>query len=214
MCLYPEVQKKAQAELDQVLGARLPDFSDRPSLPYINAVVKESNRWQLVLPLGMSPWRSSRDSANTIRVAVPHSTIRDDEYEGYFIPRGTIVMGNAWYVWIITHLSETLIRVTFFRTILQDPDVFHDPQTFAPERFLKNGQIDPSIRDPSVAAFGFGRRICPGRHLSDNSLFITVASVLSVFDISPVLDKDGKPIKPLRRYSGDTLSCVFMYFWE
>lgn len=52
MCLYPEVQRKAQAELDQVLGGRLPEFSDRASLPYINAVVKESNRWQLVLPLG------------------------------------------------------------------------------------------------------------------------------------------------------------------
>ena len=54
MGLYPEVQKKAQAEIDAVVGPnRLPDFQDRPSLPYINAVVKESSRWNLVGPLGM-----------------------------------------------------------------------------------------------------------------------------------------------------------------
>ena len=53
MCLYPDAQKKAQAELDLVLGGRLPEFNDRPNLPYINAVVKESMRWQVVTPLGM-----------------------------------------------------------------------------------------------------------------------------------------------------------------
>jgi cytochrome P450 len=53
MALYPEVQKKAQAEIDAVVGPnRLPDFHDRPSLPYINAVVKESSRWNLAAPLG------------------------------------------------------------------------------------------------------------------------------------------------------------------
>ena len=53
MALYPEVQKKAQAEIDAVVGPnRLPDFHDCPSLPYINAVIKESSRWNLVFPLG------------------------------------------------------------------------------------------------------------------------------------------------------------------
>ena len=53
MALYPEVQKKAQAEIDAVVGPnRLPDFEDHSSLPYINAIVKESSRWHLVLPLG------------------------------------------------------------------------------------------------------------------------------------------------------------------
>ena len=53
MALYPEVQKKVQAEIDAVIGPdRLPNFQDRPSLPYVNAVVKESLRWNLVLPLG------------------------------------------------------------------------------------------------------------------------------------------------------------------
>ena len=53
MTLYPEVQKKAQLEIDAVVGpTRLPDFHDRPLLPYIDAVVKESLRWNLVAPLG------------------------------------------------------------------------------------------------------------------------------------------------------------------
>ena len=51
--LYPEVQKKAQAEIDAVIGPnRLPDFDDRPSLPYVNALVKELMRWHLVGPVG------------------------------------------------------------------------------------------------------------------------------------------------------------------
>ena len=53
MAMYPEVMRKAQAEIDAVVGInRLPDFNDRPYLPYVNAIIKEMMRWQLVLPLG------------------------------------------------------------------------------------------------------------------------------------------------------------------
>ena len=53
MVLYPDVQKEARNELDQVLGPhRLPDFSDQPSLPYIEAIVRETLRWNPVVPLG------------------------------------------------------------------------------------------------------------------------------------------------------------------
>ena len=53
MALNPEVQEKAHAEIDAVIGPdRLPDFEDRPSLPYINAIVKEVMRWHQVAPLG------------------------------------------------------------------------------------------------------------------------------------------------------------------
>jgi cytochrome P450 len=55
MILYPEVQRKAQAEIDQVVGnSRLPDFSDEAALPYVQAVLKEVLRWHPVTPLGLS----------------------------------------------------------------------------------------------------------------------------------------------------------------
>jgi cytochrome P450 len=54
MTLYPEVQRKAQAEIDQIVGnSRLPDFSDEGALPYVEAVLKEALRWHPVTPLGM-----------------------------------------------------------------------------------------------------------------------------------------------------------------
>ena len=45
-----------------------------------------------------------------------------------------------------------------FRSILNDPKVFKNPQEFQPERYLKDGQLNPDVRDPECAAFGFGRR--------------------------------------------------------
>ncbi|KAI8994216.1 cytochrome P450 [Trametes punicea] len=82
LSLSPEVQKKAQAELDAIVGPdRLPDFDDRDALVYINATVKEALRWHNVAPLG-----------------VAHSTMEDDELHGYFIPGGTTVVPNMWAI--------------------------------------------------------------------------------------------------------------------
>jgi cytochrome P450 len=79
---YPRVQACAQAELDRVVGPdRMPDLSDRAQLPYIEAILAEVYRWVPVLPLG-----------------VPHATSENDEYRGYHIPKGTIVLHNTWYV--------------------------------------------------------------------------------------------------------------------
>ena len=72
---------------------------------------------------------------------------------------------------------------------------FDDPMEFRPERYLTNeGKIDPSVLDPNAAAFGFGRRICPGRHLSTEALTFMIASLLSVFTIQLAKDVEGKPI--------------------
>jgi hypothetical protein len=102
MALYPEVQKKAQAEIDAVVGPnRLPDFHDRPSLPYINAVVKETSRWNLVGPLG-GPFIQVKIIVAAILTSsegIPHMSTNDDEYNGFYIPKGTIVIGNAWLVY-------------------------------------------------------------------------------------------------------------------
>ena len=80
MSLYPDVQRKAQAEVDAIVGSgRMPDFSDSASLVYVNAVIKEVLRWHSVVPLG-----------------VAHSAVADDELHGYFIPAGTVVLPNIW----------------------------------------------------------------------------------------------------------------------
>ncbi|KAI0264150.1 cytochrome P450 [Gloeopeniophorella convolvens] len=167
--LNPEVQRRAQAELDSVTAReRLPTFEDRPSLPYTDAICKEVLRWHPVAPL-----------------AVPHATIQDDLYEGYFIPKGAIIIGNT-------------------RALLQDPRVYPEPQKFRPERFLNpNGSLrdDPT---PSVA-FGFGKRICPARHFVDTTLFILVASLLSVFNIERKRDSEGNLLSVEPTYALDVV---------
>ena len=57
MAMHPDVQRKAQAEIDAVVGQdRLPDFSDRAKLPYVNAIIEETLRWHSITPLGECLW--------------------------------------------------------------------------------------------------------------------------------------------------------------
>jgi cytochrome P450 len=54
------------------------------------------------------------------------------------------------------------------RSILHNAEDYPDPERFNPERYLtQDGQLDPSVRDPRTACFGFGRRICPGQHIAN-----------------------------------------------
>ena len=102
---------------------------------------------------------------------------------------GSVVIGNTWYD--IRPISYSL-TLTLCRAILRDPDMYPEPDSFKPERFLNP---DGSLRDDPVltSAFGFGKRICPGRHLVDSALFIIVASLLSVFNIENDKGTDGSP---------------------
>ncbi|KAG1837815.1 cytochrome P450 [Suillus tomentosus] len=80
MVLYPDVQVRARAEIDQVVRHdKMPCLNDRASLPYIDAILCEVMRWYPPTPLG-----------------VAHATANDDVYDGHFIPKGTIVMVNQW----------------------------------------------------------------------------------------------------------------------
>jgi cytochrome P450 len=66
-----------------------------------------------------------------------------------------------------------------------------------PERFLTpEGALDPSVRDPRTACFGFGRRVCPGRFIADATLFIAVATLLATVNIVRAKDTDGVDIVP------------------
>ncbi len=72
MAIHPDIQKKAQSEIDRITGkARLPDFQDRPSMPYMEAMYREVMRWMPPLHIGL-----------------PHFSTEDDVYKGYFIPKG------------------------------------------------------------------------------------------------------------------------------
>ncbi|KAJ7742657.1 cytochrome P450 [Mycena maculata] len=80
MILHPEVQRKAQAEIDSVVGNRLPTLSDRESLPTTRHIIKECLRLCAVVPL------------------MPHSLDKDDIYQGYLIPEGAWVIVNTWQI--------------------------------------------------------------------------------------------------------------------
>lgn len=104
--MHPEAQRKAQAEIDKVIGGdRLPKLTDQPSLPYVDALVKEVFRWNPVAPLGESAGSRSRGLLShflqevLITVdppGIPHIAAEDDFYEGYLIPKGSSVIANLW----------------------------------------------------------------------------------------------------------------------
>jgi len=159
MTLFPEVQRTAQQEIDQVIGSgRLPTFKDRANLPYIDAVVKELFRWHPAVPMSL-----------------PHMTTEDDICGGYLIPKGAYLLANIWW-------------------FAHDPTVYHDPMAFKPERFLATDNHTPEP-DPHKLSFGFGRRICPGRILADNTVYLNVVQSLAVLKISKVVE-NGREVDP------------------
>ncbi|KAG2098876.1 cytochrome P450 [Suillus cothurnatus] len=169
MTLFPDVQKKAQAEIDAVVGSdRFPSFTDRDSLPYTEALVKEVLRWNVVGP-----------------TAIPHRVTEDDIHDGYYIPKGSVVIPNIWFM-------------------LNNPRTYANPSQFNPERFLDNNGKDPEP-EPRTICFGFGRRICPGLHLADASVWISTVMSLAVFDISKVIE-NGVEITPEVDHTSGTIS--------
>ncbi|KAJ3555329.1 hypothetical protein NM688_g2639 [Phlebia brevispora] len=163
MAMHPHIQEKAQRELERAVGGdRLPTHEDYDSLPYVQAIIRETLRWAPAVPMG-----------------IPHRVMIDDEYEGYHIPKGCMLVPNIWDV-----------------AMCHDPEDYPNPDTFDPERHLdEEGCIDPEVRDPHTIVFGYGRRICAGRYLAKEAIFLTIASILYVFNIRPALDEDGKPME-------------------
>ncbi|THU90948.1 cytochrome P450 [Dendrothele bispora CBS 962.96] len=162
MLRYPDVQTKAQKELDSILGmGTLPKFEDEKRLPYVTAVVKEAFRWRNVAPMGF-----------------PHMLDEEDEYNGYRIPKHSIVLPNMW-------------------AMFHNEEVYPDPEPFKPERFLHpDGTLNGAVQAPEEIVFGFGRRICPARYMAYSSIWITIASLLSTYDISKARDEQGNIIEP------------------
>ncbi|KAK5955929.1 hypothetical protein OHC33_002502 [Knufia fluminis] len=169
MLLYPEVQREAQAEIDKVIGQdRLPTMDDEPNLPYIRGCVKETLRWMPTTILG----------------AVPHAATKEDTYMGYTIPAGAGVMNNVW-------------------AINMDPNRSPEPRRFNPDRYINDTlSLSESAANPDASkrdqfTFGAGRRICPGIHVAERSLFLGMSRMISAFDFTPVKDpKTGEAILP------------------
>ncbi|KAG2150492.1 cytochrome P450 [Suillus clintonianus] len=134
MILHPDIQQKAHELVDSVVGAkRLPTFQDRPSLPYIDAILRECLRWRPVFPL-----------------AIMHAAVESDVYKGYYIPKGATITPNVW-------------------AMCHNEDKYANASEFNPERFLNQ---DGTLTDDTVSfVWGFGRRICPGRHLAEASIW-------------------------------------------
>lgn len=131
MSMYPDVQKRAQKEVDEVTGrSRLPRLEDRASLPYTNAVIKESLRWLPSVPLG-----------------IPHAAQADDELHGLRIPRGAILVPSTWWFTrdpAVYHDPEKFMPERYL-TSFEEPDpagfVFGFGRRICPGRRLADSTI-------------------------------------------------------------------------
>ncbi|KAJ8041702.1 Cytochrome P450 1A1 [Holothuria leucospilota] len=160
---YPEVQRNIQAEIDSVVGtARPPRLADRERLPYTEAVGCESRRYCLAGPF-----------------SVPHSATTDTDIHGYFVPKGSMVIANAW-------------------AVSRNPELFPDPEQFKPERFLtKDGKLKLDEKVLGVT-FGFGRRTCAGRHLATAEMFLILTNLLYEYNLKIEGGPDSVKLVPER----------------
>ncbi|PHH86202.1 hypothetical protein CDD83_10589 [Cordyceps sp. RAO-2017] len=109
-------------------------------------------------------------------IGVPHRSLEDDVYDGYLIPAGSLVFANA-------------------RAMTHDESVYTDPDDFNPDRYMPIE--DGGLGEPfPIGQFGYGRRVCIGKHLAEASVWIVVASILSTMKIEKGRDDDGNEIEP------------------
>ncbi|KAG1797387.1 cytochrome P450 [Suillus plorans] len=105
-----------------------------------------------------------------VRIGFPHRATKDIFWQGYCIPEGATVYGCHW-------------------TLSRDPIAFPDPDDFNPQRWLDSeGRLKDDMK---FIVYGFGRRVCPGMHLANHSLYINLALLLWSFRIA---QRPGAPI--------------------
>ncbi|KAK7029429.1 hypothetical protein VNI00_014683 [Paramarasmius palmivorus] len=187
----PEVQKRAQADIDKVTGgSRLPTPDDEEKLPYIVALIKE------VISI-----------ADSYHAGLQHRVMDDDVYEGYHIPKGATVVANIWFVTHIPCHSVLPIDLASPRAITHDPEVYPNPDEFKPDRHLG----DNTQLDPFKLVFGFGKRVCPGENLARRSLFLAIANILAVFNLEKEVNEKGDIIEPPMEFHGGTTSVSYRH---
>lgn len=148
MVLFPEAQHKAQEEIDRVVGkGRLPTFSDREELPYINAMIKETTRWWPMAPMGF-----------------PHTATETFYHEGMRIPKGAYLLPAVW--WFLHDPSVYSDPDSFaperFLPPRNEPDP--DSETFGygrrrcPGRFFADASLYLNIAQ-TLAVFSIGKAV-------------------------------------------------------
>ncbi|EIN04045.1 cytochrome P450 [Punctularia strigosozonata HHB-11173 SS5] len=180
MAAFPDVQKRLHEEIDRIVGPeRVPTFEDFNAMPYLQVWETHGNpRIALITP-SKATIKEVHRFRPVAPLGVPHATLEDMTYEGYLIPRGSTMIVNLWGIY-------------------HDSDVFEDPEMFSPDRYLKSEYGTKSDVDPSdfrhSMPFGAGRRICPGRHLADNTIRINTMDLIWAFNFAPLVnDATGKP---------------------
>ncbi|XP_025081722.1 cytochrome P450 2J6-like [Pomacea canaliculata] len=161
MAHHPQAMKRIQQEIDKVLGLKAPSLNDRKSLPFIEAAILEVLRMVSTIPLSLG-----------------HETRDDVVTNGFCIPKGTIQLGNIWWM-------------------NRDPTAWEEPDVFRPERFLDNeGQLLPPTHPTRwrLLPFGVGRRSCPGESFARSRAFLYVTTLLQKFDFLPPVNHDLLPL--------------------
>ncbi|KAI0027578.1 cytochrome P450 [Vararia minispora EC-137] len=160
LAAHPEVQRRAHAELDAAIGHARAPRVDDRAQMPYIAAIIRE----------VLRWRP------VVPSAVPHMAEEDTWYEGMFIPKGSLCLPNI----VACNMDPQLYGA--------------DAARFNPARFLdEKGQLKPSLadtKDEGHVTYGFGRRICVGRHVANDTLFVAVATMLWAFELSTVGEYD------------------------
>jgi len=129
---------------------------------------------RLSLPYVEAIYREVMRMHPPVPLGLEHSLIEDDFYQGYHIPKGCSVIPNIW-------------------AMNRDPAIFTRPDEFFPDRFLDTPK-GPFTNIGDIHAFGFGRRVCIGRYMADNTVWLAIVSVLATLTLSKPKDEGGNEV--------------------
>ncbi|KAF9263040.1 cytochrome P450 [Marasmius fiardii PR-910] len=127
-------------------------------------------------------------------LSLPHGVVNDDVYEGYLIPAGDAT------------------RPIFLQlAVLHDESIYGpDTTSFNPDRFMKQDGKDLPL-NPELLAFGFGRRICPGRYFAINTVWLTITYLLTGFTMAKEVDEEGKEVDLVPGYTDEALRFAIVF---